>query len=524
MLQRIPKNPFSLIALFLIALVYLLVHLTGYNQGLSPLSYIIYFLIFLSGTWFTRATLLFYFSDLTVALTLVALGFGTNLFYMVSFDYQLQPVLLFSLYAAVVFLTASWHQQQKLFQAILLAVALGMVILIQPTGVLSLLIPVLWGVHDKESRKSKIKLVKINLRQLLIFSGCLMIFVILPVLVWKISPGEIPFLSFRLPGVFYSFSSWIWNDLFSFDHGLFIYTPIFIFAVTGFYYFADRNRPLFQAVFLLCILDLFLETSWSKLGIAPVFGQIAFIPVYGLLAFPMASLLGFIKEGQRWPRMVLLFSLAFFLFLNLFQTWQFNRGLLSSSGMNADAYGQIFLRTSLPLMKDQPGAKMVSDSTLILKDETRVSKTTMSSFDFEDPKDVNKQNLEKVHVKSGARALIMDPTTRFSPGLYMRYNEFLKQPRIGLRITASVYTEDAASFSDVSLVISSIHESSNYQYKRLNLGTLRFKSGGWNTVSLDYLIPSDPLPDDQLVSYVWYTGNSRIFVDDIKCEAFELKK
>jgi hypothetical protein len=58
----------------------------------------------------------------------------------------------------------------------------------------------------------------------------------------------------------------------------------------------------------------------------------------------------------------------------------------------------------------------------------------------------------------------------------------------------------------------------------LNLGDLKLKPGVWNTVSLDYLIPVDPEPGDRLVSYVWYTGNEVIFIDDLRYEAFEFKK
>jgi hypothetical protein len=480
--------------------------------------------IFLSGIVFTRKTLLLYFPDLTVAITLLALAFGTNLFCMVSLDYRLQPILIFSLFAMVVFLTASWHKHQKLIYVISFTIAMGLIILFQPTGFFALLIPALWGVHDKASWKAKIILIKNNKRQGDFFISCLAVFVLTPVLFWNISPGEIPFFSFKLPGVFYSFSSFLWNDLFSFDHGWLIYTPFMIFAFIGFYFFAEKNRTIFYPVFLFCILDLFLETSWSKLGTTPVFGQVAFIPAYAMLVFPIASFIGMIQNDKPVSRIIFYTFTTILILMNVFQTWQFNEGIILHSGMTEDNYREIFGRTTLTENEKQKMIGTEQDTTFVLRDESRFKKVGLAFYDFEDPDVPFKSKLEHTHVKSGKMAFTMDSTTRFSPGVFVQYEEFMKKPRVGLRITASVFTKNSADFSEVNLVISSMHGSTNYLYKKLNLGDLQLNAGIWNTVSLDYLIPPDPNLQDQLVSYVYYTGNSMIYIDDLKYETFEPKK
>jgi hypothetical protein len=524
MFQRIFKNLFSLFTLFAIALVYSMVHFIGNKPQLSGLTFLLYLIIFLTGIGFIRATLLRYFNDSTVAITILGLAFGTNLYCMVSLDYQLQPILLFSLYAIVVFLTASWHDHHKQVWSVLLAVGLALIILLQPTGFISLLIPVLWGVYDKASWKSKILLIKNDYRQFDVFISCLAVLVLPPVLFWNISPGEIPFLSFKLPGLFYSFSSWFWNDLFSFDHGWLIYSPLMIFAFIGFYFFEEMNRPLFYPVYLFCILDLFLETSWSLLGTTPVFGQVAFIPAYALLVLPMASLFSVIHKGRRFQGIALCLVTAIFIFMNIFQTWQYNQGIILQSGMTADKYGQVFGRTNVTETEKMQIAGIEHYASLFLKDESRFRKTTLAFYDFEEPNLPYKSKLERDYVKSGKMAFTMDGTARFSPGLEMQYNDFKKKQWVGLRYTASVFATSPEALSEANLVITSVHEGTNYRYERLNFDDLKLKPGIWNTVSLDYLIPEEPDPRDHLFAYIWYTGNSRIFVDDIKCEAFELKK
>jgi hypothetical protein len=297
-----------------------------------------------------------------------------------------------------------------------------------------------------------------------------------------------------------------------------------VFSFIGFYFFAEKNRPIFYPVFLFCILDLFLETSWSLLGTIPVFGQAAFIPAYALLIFPMASLIGLIQTGKLVSRIGLSILTGILIFLNIFQTWQFNDGIILHSGMTADNYGLVFGRTTLTEIEKQQMAGVEPDTSFVLKDETRFRKTNLVFYDFEDTNVVYKNKLESDHVKSGKIAFTMDNTTRFSPGCHIRYDEFLKKPRVGMRITVSVFSPSDVSFSDVNLVITLAHGETNYRYKRLNLGNLKLKPGVWNTISLDYLIPSDPYPESKLNSYVWYTGNAVVYIDDLKFEAFELKK
>jgi hypothetical protein len=522
MVQPNFKNPLSLVGFFVITIAYLNVNYTSTAAQPQIWPFLLSLVIFLTGIFFLRKMLLMWFSDFTVLVTLMALGFATNIFFIVTLDFRLQPILLFSLYSMALYFTASWHENQKVIFAVLLAIILGLITLLSPTGFIFLLVPVLWNVHDKASWKSKIRLVKNNLRQAGLFI-CLVIAIgLTPLLIWKVSPGEVPFLSFTLPGIFHGFSSWLWNDLFSFDHGWFIYTPVIIFAFIGFY-FIGKHRPIFYAVFLYCFLDIFLESSWSKLGSTPVFGQVAFIPIYALLVIPMASFFSFSEKGSKIRGFLLLFLTAFFIFLNIFQSWQFSKGILMKSGMNAENYCLVFGRTSISEVEKMKIAGHESDTTLVFKDENRFRKTMLVSYDFEDANASYKNQLEKVCVKSGTMSLTMDSTNRYSPGVGMLYDELIKKPCIGLRISASVFVMNSKDFADVNLVITSQHGKITYRYKKLNLGDLKLKPGTWNTLSLDYLIPAAPSPGDRLFAYIWYTGSFRIYVDDIKCETFELK-
>jgi len=523
-LQCIIKHPISGVALILISLVYLLVHFFTKNSEPSILVFLLYLLIFFLGIGLTRRTLLFYFPDITVAVSILVLALGTNVFCIVSLDYQLQPILLFAIYAMVVFFTAAWHRNQKIIYAIPLGFSIGLIILFQPTGYLSLLIPVLWGVHDKVSWKVKVGLIKNKLLQIFLFCSGLLILLIPDVYIWKASPGEILIFPFKLPGVFISFSSFLWEDLFSFDHGWLIYTPLMISVFIGFYFFSEKYRSIFFSIFVFCIIDLFLETSWSELGTTPVFGQVAFIPAYALLIFPLASFMELIRRTNIVMRIILSIITIILLLFNVFQTWQYNEGIILNSGMNVENYGLVFGRTNLTKVEKQQLAGLEQDTSFVLNDESRFRRMTLAIYDFEDTNVLFKSHLETRFVRNGKRAFTLNTTDQFSLGYKISYAEFTQKQWVGLRVRASVFAQNAVSFCDVNFVITSMHDKTNYQYKKLNLGDLKLKPGIWNTVSLNYMIPTDPYPYDNLVAYIWCTGRGQVYIDDLNYEAFEPKK
>jgi len=105
MLKRFLKNPVSLLAIVAIASVYLIVHFNGMNGPEPARTFLLYLAVFLAGLSFVRLTILRWFRDLPVTVVLLVLAFGTNLFSIVALDYQLQAILLFSLYSLAVYLT-----------------------------------------------------------------------------------------------------------------------------------------------------------------------------------------------------------------------------------------------------------------------------------------------------------------------------------------------------------------------------------------------------------------------------------
>lgn len=521
MLYQKIKNPLSSVVTFSIFVFYFLVHLIGSGNRINLLDYFLYLIIFISGIEYTRKTLLLWFTDRNVALTLVALAFGTNLLYIVSLDYRLQTILLFSLYSIVLFYTAKWHEKQTGANTIMLAIGVGIIILLHPTGMFSLLIPVLWGLHDRVSWKQKRTIIRGNIKQVYLFIGCVAVLVLPPLLVWKISPGDIAVLSFKLPGVFISFSSWLWNDLLSFDHGWLIYTPIMLFALIGFHFIAGKFRPIFYPLFPLVIIELFMESSWSLLGKTPVFGQVAFVPFYAILAIALAATTDHVLSGKNTYRSVLFLIPFILVIFNLFQTYQYNNGIILPNKMSAQLWSLSFCRTHLSEWEKEIDPGYEAQASVVLQDTNAYKRKTLAFYDFEDTTVISPNALVKDTSISGKRSFRLNLNTQFSPGIKVQYSEMTKKSRIGIRITASVLTKKPITEGDLNFVVTSIHGGNYYHYRSLIIDSLVLHSGNWNTISFDYLSPRKVFRNDEFQSYIWYKGKDIVYIDNLRIDLFE---
>jgi hypothetical protein len=88
----------------------------------------------------------------------------------------------------------------------------------------------------------------------------------------------------------------------------------------------------------------------------------------------------------------------------------------------------------------------------------------------------------------------------------------------------SVFSPVDEAFKDGYLVFSSIHDGVTFRYQNLIMRDLNLDAGKWHTLMLNYFIPAEHQPGDLLAGYVWYTGNSNLYIDDLKFELVEPNK
>jgi hypothetical protein len=290
---------------------------TGYSfwfqffAGMAALVYLI------AGLWFLGKLLrAFTVKPWVIAFTLFAFVAGTNLLYYSVRQPLMSHVYSFFAINGYLYFTTSWFQSNKKTWLFLSGLFLGIVILIRPVnGIVLALIPFLAGGWEplKAGLKGFIKPGRI----ILFLIPLLMIVAIQP-LIWYLQSGSLWLWPYGNEG-FYFFRPAIWDVLFSFRKGLFIYTPLALVSLTGLIAFYKTDKFKFFILFIFFIIYIFVTSSWWNWYYGDGFGMRPMIDFYGFFAVLLTIAL---DRSKRWCAVFYLTASCLLIILNLVQSWQ----------------------------------------------------------------------------------------------------------------------------------------------------------------------------------------------------------
>jgi hypothetical protein len=320
------------------------------------------------GLFFLRKTMLHFFEDKTVALSILLLATASNLVQYASVDSAQSHAYIFPLYALVIYTTFRWHQKPTFIWAILTGFIIGLATISLPTELIMLFIPLLWNLQNKESSKEKWTMVKINKKHIFVavFGG----FVgILPqLLYWKHVTGS---FVYNVGSKWY-FLNPFFRGLFGWEVGWFIYTPIAIFFILGL--FTLKNFPFKKSFITFTVLNIWIIIAWSDWHYGGTFSSRALVQSYPIFAFSLAAFLQNIR-GNKWR--FGFYALAIYLSLvNLFQIYQYNESIIHYRDMNRKYYAAIYLDKN-----PTPLDFSLLDTDEILENENGFDKKTLFSSD-----------------------------------------------------------------------------------------------------------------------------------------------
>lgn len=282
-----------------------------------------------------RAILLRYVNDAMVALTLVLLCLATNFIQYTAIDNGLSHGWIFPLYVLLIYATIRWHHTPKASWALLIGCIVGLATICRPTEAIALFIPLFWNLHSKEASREKWSAVKTHRLQVLyaILGGILGI---LPqLLYWKSATGSF---------VYDVGSKWVflnpwWRVLVGWEKGWFIYTPVTLLFVAGLFFI--RKFPFHKAALVFCLLNIWIIISWDEWQYGASYSTRALVQSYPVFALPLAAIIERI-QAHKW-RPIFWAIFAYLIAVNLFQTVQYNSGILHYDDMNRHYYSRIYL-------------------------------------------------------------------------------------------------------------------------------------------------------------------------------------
>lgn len=380
-------------------------HLTGTDTGGYSPPYKFFLLVsalfFLTvGLIYLRKILLANSSDGVTAMVLAAFVLGTNLFWYTLYQGTMSHVCSFALISAFVWYSMKWHELQNngtgafsagqkvqvagqegwgfglkaegaghkvagtghnapgtrqyggvqaLWPSIRLGLLLGLITLIRPTNLIIVLIFLLYGVVSGETLRIRIKKLSINYRHLAIIALVAFLVWVPQMTYWKEMTGQWLYFSYGSNERFFFADPAILKGLFSWRKGLFLYTPLMIFAIAGIIALWKRRSPHALPVTLFVPLNIYIIFSWWCWWYGGGFGQRAFIDSYALMGVATASLLTpVITTGktavQRWLRNLTLAAFILLASLGIIQNIQYYNGAIHWDSMTKEAYIDSFGR------------------------------------------------------------------------------------------------------------------------------------------------------------------------------------
>lgn len=455
----------------------------------------------LLGLFLLRRALLYFFSDGQAALLLVLVVVGTNWLHLAALDGTLLThPFLFTLYAALLLATIEWHRRHRLWSAVAIGTVAGWITLVRPSEGVCVLLPLLWS--NANGFKSKWRLVRAHAMHVVIAGMAFVAIASLQLFYWKSVTGHWLFYSYVNAGEGFDFAApHTWDYLFSFRKGWFVYTPLAVLMVLGLAPLWRRARNLFWPIAIFLVVDLFIVSSWTNWWYAGgSFSARSMAPAYAVLALP----LGYLLQGN-WRK--LLVGVALILVgLNLFQTWQWNQGIISKERMTAAYYGAVFGRLSVP-----GGASRLQLVDRPLTEEEHLP----------DEGDYTKHLLFHDNYDERPEGCFeLSDETPFAPGPDVPFRELTSSDHAWLRISARLLADDSIGLPPV-IVCAFHHNGEPYKYKAVGWDSSSARNGGWATLSFDYITPEVRSSEDNLKVYIWNQHGGRHRVDDLRVEVFE---
>ncbi|MBK6829283.1 MAG: hypothetical protein IPG92_00405 [Flavobacteriales bacterium] len=323
-------------------------------------------------------------------------------------------------------------------------------------------------------------------------------------LYWQAVTGQWVFYSYVNAGEGFDFTSpHIADYLFSFRKGWFVYTPLALLMVLGSIVLWRKARHLFWPIAAFLIIDLYVVSSWTNWWYAGgSYSARSMLPAFTLLALPFGYAL--VGSGRKW----LLPVTVPLILLNLFQTWQWNHGVISKERMTAAYYAAVFGRTSIPahaqrlLLVDRP---LTEEETL--EDASGYSMKVLYENEFNDRPD---------------STYALTPEDPFTPGPDVKFKDLTTRDHVWLRISARLLVADSTAAPPV-IVCSFHHIGETYKYKTMTWNIATATENAWTTLSFDYITPEVRSPEDNLKVYIWNQYGGTHQVDDLRVEVFEPK-
>jgi hypothetical protein len=255
-----------------------------------------------------RKVLLKSFNETITTITLLTICLTTNLYWYATMEAPMSHAYSFALFGIFIYFTECWYQKQSIKNTVILGLLYGLITLIRPTNALVIILFAGYGIKNISDLKMRIQFLFSNYRHIFIFTFSTFIVLLPQLLYWKSTTGQFVYYSYGETERFFFKDPKIWDVLFGFRKGWFIYSPSMLFAVVGMFFLWKYKKEYALITPIYIILHLYIISSWWCWWYGGGFGMRACIECSAVLSIPLAAFLKWMFS-QKMKIKVLLISL-----------------------------------------------------------------------------------------------------------------------------------------------------------------------------------------------------------------------
>lgn len=454
------------------------------------------------GVWLFRRFLLLYYSDAVTAIVLLCLVVGSNYLNYAAIEGALTHNWLFTIYVLLLLNIHHFYKRPNWKNTIGMGICCGLAILIRPSEMICILIPLLWGMEGLAVRhwEKQLKFLREHSKHIALVSVIIILIGSIQLVYWKYASDHWLVYSYGEDKGFSWMHPHVYDYMLSARSGWLSYTPLVVLFFVGIIPFVRYGQNK-VAVLVFFALNLYIASAWDIWWYGGMGGR-AMIQSYPIIMLPFASLLQWL--GQRKVMAVIATPfLLLFVYINIWFTVNAHAGpgLYDPEGMSGAYYCAVL------------GRWHVSPETVKLKDANRIyegvlrNKNLLYSNNF----DVN-DTLTPVSstpiAGSGSVYLTQRQISPFYSFPYRDDNQWLR-----VQATFRIQQKEWVAWRMTQLVVRLLYHGEKVTEEILRVQ--RFMTDGdTKPIYLDVKMPAAPV--DSVVIFFWNAeGNNPIQADDL---------
>lgn len=291
-----------------------------------------------------RRVFLYFFNEWLASVGLIMLFLCTNIYFYVCVEPGMSHIYSVFLIAVFIYSTIIWLDKQDKNFAYLTALTFGLMVLVRPTNALFLLVIFLYRIHSLADFKQRITVFWNDIQLLLQLIGLALLFPLIQMIYWFSQTGSFLYNSY-VGEHFYFLNPHLFDGLFSYRKGLFIYTPIMLIAMISWLTLLFKwqfKHPLKLVLLSVIPVSLWVVFSWWCWWYGGSFGNRGTIEIMPFMTLVLLLVVHFAGKIAPYLRVLLIPLMVVGMYLNLFQTAQYQDGQIHYDSMTEETYWMAF--------------------------------------------------------------------------------------------------------------------------------------------------------------------------------------